>query len=77
MGQALDRASDVLALQAHVARAGCALACVYSSSAEFEAAVIRARRAAGAYRPLRYRRYLVCAGACAGMLILALLMTVI
>jgi hypothetical protein len=76
MGQALDRTSDVHALQAHVERAGCALACAYSSSAEFEAAVIRARRAAGAYRPMRTRRYLICAGASAGMLVLALLLAI-
>jgi len=73
MGQALDPGSEILALQDDVARAGGAWACSYSSSAEFEAAVIRSRRAAGAYRPLRYRRYLICAGACAGMLLLALL----
>jgi len=73
MGQALNRASEILALQDHVMRAGGAWACAYSSSAEFEAAVIRSRRASGAYRPLRYRRYLICAGASAGMLLLALL----
>jgi hypothetical protein len=77
MGQALDPASEILALQVHVERAGCAWACAYSSSAEFEAAVIRARRAAGAYRPMRNRRYLVCAvAAAAGMLVLALLLVI-
>jgi hypothetical protein len=76
MGQALDRTSEIVALQDHVARAGGAWVCSYSSSAEFEAAVIRARRAAGAYRPLRIRRYLICAGVSAGMLLLALLMVI-
>ena len=33
-----------------------ALACSFSSSAEFEAAVIRAKRDAGAYGPKRRRR---------------------
>ncbi len=32
-------------------RAGAALACAFSSSDEFEAAIIRARREAGAYGP--------------------------
>ncbi len=76
MPQALDRASEILALQAHVERAGCAWACAFSSSAEFEAAVIRSRRAAGVYRPRRNRRYVVCAAAAAGMLVLAVLMII-
>jgi hypothetical protein len=40
-----------------VQRAGMALACPYSSSAEFEAALIRARRDAGVYGPKRTRRH--------------------
>jgi hypothetical protein len=38
-------------------RAGCALACPFSSSDEFEAAVISSRLRAGAYGPKRRRRY--------------------
>ena len=38
-------------------RAGLAWACPFSSSAEFEAAVISSRRRAGAYGPSRGRRY--------------------
>jgi len=45
---------DFLAREAE--RAGYALACPFSSSAEFDAAIIRARRAAGAYGPKRHRR---------------------
>jgi hypothetical protein len=45
----------VLALEAHAARAGAALACVYSSSAEYDAALIAERRAAGVYGPRRHR----------------------
>lgn len=52
--------SEGLALEAHAARA--ALACAYSSSDEYEAAVISARRAAGAYGPLWRRRDVVWAG---------------
>jgi hypothetical protein len=56
---AVDRpSSDVLALQAHVERAGYALACPYSSSDEFEAAVIRAKLGPGAPGPRRRRRRL-------------------
>ncbi len=47
---AFDRVrADVLALQAKAELAGCALGCAYMSTAEFEAAVIRSKRAAGVY----------------------------
>jgi len=52
--------TDPLTLQIDAERAGLAWACPYSSSAEFEAAVIRSRRRAGRYRVLRVRRYAVC-----------------
>jgi len=45
----------VLALEAYAARAGVALACVYSSSAEYDDALIAERRAAGVYGPRRHR----------------------
>jgi hypothetical protein len=48
--------ADIVALRAATERAGTALACLFSSSDEFEAAVIKARRDAGAFRPTR-RRY--------------------
>jgi hypothetical protein len=54
----LRPAADVVALEATAERAGAALACAYSSSAEFEAALIAARRAAGVYGPRRHRRML-------------------
>jgi hypothetical protein len=54
----------ILALQSHAERAGYALACSYSSSAELEAAVIRARLDAGAYGGRRRRRaFISCAAA--------------
>jgi hypothetical protein len=43
---------DFLALQANAEQAGRALACSYSSSDEFEAALIAERREAGLYGPL-------------------------
>ena len=55
--------NDALALQAQAVRAGCALACAYSSSDEFEAAVIKAKRDAGVYGPKRRRRLALYAGA--------------
>jgi hypothetical protein len=55
--------ADFLALEANVERARFALACPFSSSAEFEAAVIQARRDAGLYGPKKYRRRLCAAGA--------------
>jgi hypothetical protein len=59
----------MLALKSSAERAGLALACSYGSSAEFEAAVIKSRRDAGAYRPRRRRRSLAYAGAAIGALI--------
>lgn len=40
-------------LEDNVARAGAALGCSYSSSAEYEAELIAVRRAAGVYGPRR------------------------
>ena len=63
----IDRpSSELLALQAE--RAGLALACAYSSSSEFEAALIHARRAAGVYGPKRHRRRAILAGAALAVL---------
>jgi hypothetical protein len=45
--------ADLVALRAAAERAGTSLACLFSSSDEFEAAVIKARREAGAYRRRR------------------------
>ena len=44
------------ALEAYAQSAGAALACAYSNSAEFDAALIAARRAAGVYGPRRHRK---------------------
>ena len=44
---------DLTMLEAYAERAGDALACAYSSSAEFDAALIAERRAAGIYGPRR------------------------
>lgn len=51
--------NKAIALEACAQGAGAALACVYSSSAEFDAALIAARRAAGVYGPKRQRQRLV------------------
>jgi hypothetical protein len=61
-------------LKAYAAHAGAAMACVYSSSAEFDAALIAERRAAGIYGPRRYRRRRLAtvAGLAAGLAVLAL-----
>jgi hypothetical protein len=51
--------ADIVALRASAERAGTALACLFSSSDEFEAEVVRVRREQGAYRrPNRVRRHL-------------------
>jgi hypothetical protein len=61
-------------LEAHAERAGAAWACAYSSSADFDAALIAARRAAGVYGPRRRRRKItLVAGIAAGLTVLVLL----
>jgi hypothetical protein len=65
---AFARMRPMLTLDAHVERAGCAMACAYSSSDEFEAAVIRAKLASGAYGPRRHRRRALWLGAAAVVL---------
>jgi hypothetical protein len=51
--------ADLSSLRAAAERAGLALACLFSCSSEFEAAVIRARREAGAFAPRRGARSLL------------------
>jgi hypothetical protein len=46
--------ADLAALKAAAERAGTTLACLFSCSDEFEAAVIKARRASGALAPRRH-----------------------
>jgi len=67
--------SDLMALDAYAARAGAALACAYSSSAEFDAALIAERRAAGVYGPRRRRKQMLvtAAGIAAGLAVIVLL----
>jgi hypothetical protein len=65
--------ADLIALRAAAERAGTALACLFSSSDEFEAAVIKARREAGAFRRQR-KGHPVLAIALTAVLVLAFLM---
>ena len=67
--------SAVLALEAYAERAGAALACAYSSSAEFDAALIAERRAAGVYGPKRFRKRKLAtlAGVTAGLAVIIFL----
>ena len=66
----LQPQADVVALEANVARAGLALACPYSTSDEYEAAVIQARRDAGAYGGKQRHMLLAAAAAAAAILLL-------
>jgi hypothetical protein len=54
---------DVMPLELVAERAGAALACAYSSSAEYDAELIAERRAAGVYGPKRHRRRILATGA--------------
>ena len=67
--------AQILALEACAARAGAALACTYSSSEEFDAALIAERRAAGVYGPKRHQQTLVtAAGFALGVAVIVLLL---
>jgi len=61
-----------LSLEAHARHAGSAWGCQYSSSAEYDAAVIAERRAAGIYGPKRQRRQMLtaAAGIAAGLVVI-------
>jgi hypothetical protein len=63
MGRADGYASEVLALEDFARRAGAAMACSYSSSEEFDAALIAERRAAGVYGPRRHRKQMLATAA--------------
>lgn len=52
-----DLEADIVALRAAAERAGTALACLFSSSDEFEAEVVRVRREQGAFGPRNRVRY--------------------
>jgi hypothetical protein len=71
---AFARLRPMLTLDAHVERAGCAMACAYSTSDEFEAAVIKAKLAAGVYGPRRHRRRALWLGAAATVLAILVVM---
>lgn len=49
--------SDLGLLEESVSRAGVALACCYSSAEEYEAEIIRVRRAAGAFDKHHMKRF--------------------
>jgi hypothetical protein len=61
--------ADTVSLEHDAERAGEALACSYWSSAEYDAALIAQRRAAGVYGPLRARKqiFLTVSGVVAGL----------
>jgi hypothetical protein len=61
-----------LSLEAHARHAGSAWGCQYSSSAEYDAALIAERRAAGLYGPKRQRRqmFTAAAGIAAGLAVI-------
>jgi hypothetical protein len=71
-----ERLDDpVVVLEAYAERAGAALACAYSSSAEYDAALIAERRAAGVYGPKRHRKrkLATAAGVAAGLAVIIFL----
>jgi len=65
-----------LALEGCADSAGRALACMFSSSDEFEAALIAERRAEGRYGPRKYRKQKLIAGAGIALAIAAFLISI-
>jgi len=63
-----DLEADIIALRAAAERAGTALACLFSTSGEFEAAVVRVRREQGAYRAPERARHRLRAAALVALL---------
>ena len=66
--------ADIAALKLAADRAGSALACLFSSSDEFEADIIRERRARGAYGSASRPRSLLRIGIATALLALVFLM---
>lgn len=71
--------TDAASLELYAERAGAAWACSYSTSAEYDAALIAERRAAGVYGPRRQRKqmFMTVAGIGAGLGVIALLIAAI
>ena len=69
-----DLEADIIALRTAAERAGTSLACLFSSSDEFEAAVVRVRREQGAYRPQNRVRHPLRAAAVVVLLALVFLL---
>ncbi|MDO8878100.1 MAG: hypothetical protein Q8M24_12880 [Pseudolabrys sp.] len=67
--------AEAVSLEHYAERAGAAWACTFSTSAEYDAALIAERRAAGVYGPRRLRRqlFLTVAGIGSALGIIALL----
>ena len=69
--------AQVLALEAYAVGAGAAMACVYSSSAEYDAALIAERRAAGVYGPRRYRKQKLATAAGVAVALAAIILLIV
>jgi hypothetical protein len=72
MGYSRSDQTDPFALEANAASARLALACAYSSSDEYEAEIIRIRRAAGAYDTRHLHPAYAAVAAAAAVFVLAL-----
>jgi len=66
--------ADLRALRVSAERAGMALACLFASSDEYEADIIRERRASGAFGPRRSLRRRLRVAALIGAFALAFLL---
>lgn len=69
-----DLEADLAALRAAAERAGTALACLFSTSDEFEAEVVRVRREQGAFRARNRRPRSALYAALIGLAVLAFIL---
>ena len=69
-----DLEADIVALREAAERAGTALACLFSSSDEFEAEVVRLRRAEGAFRTKTHPQHALRAAILVGLVALVFLL---
>ena len=69
--------ADALALEDYARRAGAALACAFSSSAEYDVALIAERRAAGIYGPRRRRKQMLVTTAAIALALVTLVILIV
>ena len=71
-----ETGAEFAALEAYAEGAGRALACIFSTSDELEADLIRERRAAGLYRPGKHKERILTLAAVGAALVLVVIFAI-